>query len=65
VTDNRSTSSDQTQVVEASKMSSALVVEQSEIQGYWVDKHGTVDKPMTTYALARMPKSALRRALGE
>jgi hypothetical protein len=65
VTDNRGTSSDQTQVVEASKMSSDLVMEQSEIQGYWVDKHGAVDKPMTTYALARMPKAALRRALGK
>ncbi|MDP6503642.1 MAG: hypothetical protein QF886_08510 [Planctomycetota bacterium] len=63
VTDNRGTRSDQTQVVEASKMSSDIVMEQSEIQGYWVDKHGAVDKPMTTYALARIPKTALRRAL--
>lgn len=65
VTDNKGTNSDQTHVVEASKLSADIVMEQSEIQGYWVDKYGEVDKPMTTYALARMPKSALRRALGK
>jgi len=58
-TTNQGTLVEQTQAVEASTLSTELVLENSEIQGLWLDRHGAVDAAEMTYAIARIPKSAV------
>ena len=63
VTTNTGTQTDQSHVVEVSTSASDIVLEESEIQGLWHDRDGAVDAANTTYAVARIPKSTISRAI--